>query len=59
MPSYCIEDDWTIIDSNADDNHNGNFHALLQFRLDAENHTLKQHQLVMPLHIPAKVYKMI
>jgi len=36
-------DDWTTIDSDADDNHSENFCALLQFHVDAGDHTLKQH----------------
>ena len=38
-------DDCTTIDGDSDDSHSGNFHALLQFRIDAGDHTLKQHLL--------------
>ena len=35
--------DWTTIDSKSDENHSGNFHALLQFCIDAGDYTLKHH----------------
>jgi len=55
-------DDWSMVDDDPADNRSGNFHALLQFRIDAENFVLKEHfQTVSKnaiLYIPARQYKM-
>jgi len=36
-------DDWTMVDDDPANSHSGNFHALLQFCIDACDFVLKEH----------------